>query len=55
MLKIGCMGEHMKKFAEEDPAPTPTRPKTEQDRMRDFFFFPKRRGSYLLSLKSWKR
>jgi len=27
--------------------------KTEHERMRDFFF-PKRRGTYLMSLKSWR-
>jgi len=36
----------------DEPEPEPE-PKSEADRMMDFFF-PKKRGSYLMNLKSWK-
>jgi len=38
---------------DDTPSEPPPRQKTEHERMRDFFF-PKRRGSYLMSLKSWR-
>lgn len=39
---------------DETPSEPPPRQKTEHERMVDFFF-PKRRGSYLMNLKSWGR